>query len=146
MASKSDLIRALKIYRERTDDAMAERDRQIELIRAQLDELFRMLHVDISNVGGVELIRIYDQYSFDGAIIGLESLKIDLAGNTVIFKPDIVDSTLQIILSDLSPEHPTLTLRKEHGQWIVFSSADAFLSQFTSDFFIDHLVELVNRS
>ncbi|SDH02093.1 hypothetical protein SAMN05216588_102147 [Pseudomonas flavescens] len=146
MASKSDLIRALKIYRERTDDAIAERYRQIGLIKAQLAELLRMVNVDIANVGGLDLIRTEDQHTFDGTIVELESLKIVLAGNTVDIKPDIVDSSLQVIISNLSPEHPSLTVRKEHGQWIVFSSADTFLSQFSNDFLLNHLVDLVNRS
>lgn len=146
MASKNDLIRALKIYRERTDDAIAERNRQISLVRDQLAELFRMVNVDISGVGGLDLVRTEGQHSFDGMLVGLESLKIVLAGNTVEIKPDIVDSSLQVIVSNLSPEHPSLIIRKEHGQWIVRSSADTFLSQFSNDFLLNHLVDLVNSS
>lgn len=146
MASKSDLVIALKIYRERTDDAIAERNRQIEVAREQLAELFRMINVDISGVGGLDLIRTEEEHAFDGAIVELESLKIVLAGNTVDIKPDIVDSSLRVIVSNLSPEHPSLIIRKEHGQWIVFSSAETFLSQFSNDFLLNHLVDLVNRS
>lgn len=146
MASKSDLVIALKIYRERTDDAIAERNRQIEVAREQLAELFRMINVDISGVGGLDLIRTEEAHAFDGAIVELESLKIVLAGNTVDIKPDIVDSSLRVIVSNLSPEHPSLIIRKEHGQWIVFSSAETFLSQFSNDFLLNHLVDLVNRS
>lgn len=145
MASKSDLVRALKIYRERTDDAIAERSRQIGVVRDQLAELLRMVDVDISGIPGLDLIRTEDQHAFDGAIIELESLKIVLAGNTVDIRPEIVDSSLQVIVSDLAPEHPTLVVRKEHGQWIVFS-ADTFLSRFSNDFLLNHLVDLVNRS
>lgn len=146
MASKSDLVIALKIYRERTDDAIAERNRQIDVAREQLAELFRLINVDISGVGGLDLIRTEEAHAFDGAIVELESLKIVLAGNTVDIKPDIVDSSLRVIVSNLSPEHPSLIIRKEHGQWIVFSSADTFLSQFSNDFLLNHLVDLVNRS
>ncbi|UCJ15565.1 hypothetical protein K5Q02_17155 [Pseudomonas sp. MM211] len=146
MASKSDLVIALKIYRERTDDAIAERNRQIDVAREQLAELFRMINVDISGVGGLDLIRTEEAHAFDGATVELESLKIVLAGNTVDIKPDIVDSSLRVIVSDLSPEHPSLIIRKEHGQWIVFSSAETFLSQFSNDFLLNHLVDLVNRS
>lgn len=146
MANKNDLIRALKIYRERTDDAIAERYRQISLVKEQLSELIRMINVDISGVGGLDLIRSEEPHAFDGAIIELESLKIVLAGNTVDIKPAIVDSSLQVTVSNLSPEHPSLILRKKHGQWIVFSSAETFLSQFSNDFLLNHLVDLVNRS
>lgn len=146
MASKRDLVIALKIYRERTDDAIAERNRQIGVAREQLAELFRMVNVDISGVAGLDLIRTEEQHAFGGAIVEFESLKIVLAGNTVDIKPDIVDSSLRVIVSNLSPEHPSLIIRKEHGQWIVFSSADTFLSQFSNDFLLNHLVDLVNRS
>lgn len=146
MTNKNDLIRALKIYRERTDDAIAERDRQIGQIKTQLAELYRVVIVDISNVGGLDLLRSEERCTLDGAIVELESLTIALAGNTIAFKPQIVDSSLQVTISNLSPEHPSMTMRKEYGQWIVFSSSDTFLSQFSTDFFLSRLVDLVDGS
>ena len=146
MEIKSELVRALKIHKERTDDALAERSRQISEIQAQLAELLETVNDDLYGVGGVEIIYMEEQHTFKGANIALESLKITLAGQVVRLSPEIIDDTLQVNLSNLSPEYPTLKIQKQNGQWIVLSDSGAFQSQFTQDFFLRNLIELVNSA